>query len=184
MVRPALSAALALVASCAGGGADEGDTRPLETRASADVFVEGTERYSDGAWRKHGSFVFRDERGSVLAAGAYVDGLESGPWEETYDDGSTGRGAYRDGQRSGAWETFHSSGSSQDRGRYENGLRSGTWISRRDDGSLLREAEYARGALDGRVVWYGPDGRTIDVERSGVYRDGERRAPLSSAARR
>ena len=56
-------------------------------------------------------------------------------------------------------------------------------MSRRDDGTLLREAEYERGELHGRVVWYGPDGSTIDYERSGIYRRGKRTDPLSQARR-
>ncbi|MEM9379089.1 MAG: hypothetical protein AAGB93_03995 [Planctomycetota bacterium] len=171
-------------AGCGGDDGEEGATRPFQSEGRAGiVLVEGTERYSRGEWRKHGEFVFRDDRGEVVSRGAYVDGLEDGPWEQVYEDGAVGRGAYVKGERTGPWTTHHRNGQPQDVGSYERGMRAGLWVSRRDDGTLLREAEYVDGELGGRVAWYGPDGTTIDYERSGRYRRGKRVGPLSTASR-
>lgn len=183
-VAATVLAACAAVAACGGDAGTEGETRPFRREGRAGlVVVEGTETYRDGAWRKHGDFVFRDDLGDVIARGRYENGLEEGPWEQVYEDGASGRGSYAEGKRTGTWRTFHRSGSVQDVGAYDDGLRVGRWVSRRDDGTLLREAEYERGQLHGRVVWYGPDGSTIDYERSGVYRRGERAEPLPRAKR-
>lgn len=176
--------AVAALSGCKDDGGEEGATRPFRSEGRAGiVLVEGSERYSRGEWRKHGDFVFRDDRGDIVSRGAYVDGLEEGPWEQVYDDGATGRGSYVKGDRSGPWTTHHRNGQPQDVGSYERGMRVGLWVSRRDDGTLLREAEYAKGVLSGRVVWYGPDGSTIDFEKSGRYRRGKRTGPLRTASR-
>ena len=173
-----------VLASCGGPDGTEGETRPFQREGRAGlVIVEGTETYKDGEWRKHGDFVFRDDRGSVIATGRYVDGLEEGPWEQVYEDGATGRGSFVRGERSGPWETFHRRGGLQDKGTYDEGMRVGRWLSYRHDGKRLREAEYEKGELSGRVVWYGPDGQTIDYEQSGIYREGKRSKPLPEARR-
>ncbi len=87
------------------------------------------------------------------------------------------------GRRTGEWMTLHRNGRQQDRGRYDDGQRVGSWTSLRADGSLLRVAEYKAGKLDGRVIWYAPDGETIDEQRSGMHSKGQRIGPLSSARR-
>lgn len=175
--RGAILLALALGA-CAGESAEEGATRPLTQEGPNGVLTaEGTERYEDGSWVKHGPFVFRDDRGEVVSTGSYEGGLEVGPWEQRYEDGSRGEGSFRAGRRSGPWRTFHPNGAAQDAGSYEDGLRVGEWTSHRADGTLLRRATYAEGQLEGPVTYFGPDGRTVDRERSGLYRAGERVGP-------
>lgn len=176
LVRAVLTACLAL-AAC-GPDTAEGTQRPLRVEGRAGIVtVEGTERYTDGAWRKHGPFVFRDDRGEVIAEGHYREGLETGAWKERYEDGSIGRGAYVEGSRQGEWQTFHPDGSLQDKGTYDRGLRTGEWVSYRSDRTLLRVATYREGRMNGPVTVYGPDGRTPVFEESGVYEDGERVAP-------
>lgn len=137
------------------------------------VAVKGSEVFTDGEWLKVGEFVFYDEAGEEIGRGSYKDGLEDGPWTQTYDDGCTGAGNFQDGRQAGPWKTFHKNGSLQDSGSYERGMREGTWLSYRKDGFKLREAEYAKGALNGRVTWYGKDGVTVDKSRSGIYEDGQ-----------
>ncbi|MEE2940530.1 MAG: hypothetical protein VX460_09115 [Planctomycetota bacterium] len=179
LVRAALILAAGVGALGCGPDTREGTLRRLREEGRAGIVtVEGRERFSDGEWRKHGEFVFRDDRGEVTATGSYADGLETGAWMETYEDGSKGRGNYAAGSRTGEWRTFHSNGSPQDSGVYDRGLRTGLWISKRPDETLLREAEYREGRLNGEVAWYGPDGLTLERRRSGVYRDGEKVAPL------
>ena len=86
----------------------------------------------------------------MTTTGSYENGLETGPWSETYEDGSKGRGNYADGSRTGEWKTFHPNGAEQDSGAYDRGLRTGPWISRRPDGTLLREARYREGEPERR----------------------------------
>lgn len=179
LVRAALILAVGAGTLACAPDTREGTLRRLREEGRAGIVtVEGRERFSDGEWRKHGSFVFRDDRGEVTTTGSYENGLETGPWSETYEDGSKGRGNYADGSRTGEWKTFHPNGAEQDSGAYDRGLRTGPWISRRPDGTLLREARYREGELNGEVVWYGPDGRTWEPQRSGIYEDGEKVAPL------
>lgn len=179
LVRAALILAAGLGALSCGPDTREGTLRRLREEGHAGIVtVEGRERFSAGEWRKHGAFVFRDDRGELTASGSYEDGLETGAWSETYEDGSRGRGNYAAGSRTGEWNTFHSNGAPQDSGVYERGLRTGLWVSRRADGTLLREARYREGQLHGEVVWYGLDGRTWEPRRSGIYEAGEKVAPL------
>ena len=179
LVRASLILAASASALSCGPDTREGTLRRLREEGRAGIVtVEGRERFSDGQWRKHGTFVFRDERGEVIASGSYDDGLETGAWSETYEDGSRGRGHYAAGSRTGEWNTFHSNGAHQDNGVYDRGLRTGLWVSRRPDETLLREAEYREGKLHGEVVFYGLDGLTWEPEGSGVYEDGEKVAPL------
>lgn len=179
LVLAALIATLGLASLACGPDVPEGTVREMRVEGRAGIVtVEGTERYADGEWRKHGTFVFRDDRGDEIATGSYSNGLETGDWTETYEDGSTGRGNYAEGSRTGEWNTFHSNGSLQDRGNYDRGLRTGRWVSFRADRTRLREAEYRGGELNGEVVYYGPDGRTWEPERSGVYKGGKKVADL------
>lgn len=179
LVRSALILAVGAGTLACGPDTREGTLRTLRVEGHAGIVtVEGRERFSDGEWRKHGTFVFRDDRGEVTATGSYENGLETGAWQETRPDGSKGRGSFAAGSRSGEWRYFHSNGAAQDSGAYDRGLRVGLWISRRPDGTLLREAEYREGELNGEVVWYGTDGQTWEPERSGIYEDGEKVAPL------
>jgi len=180
----AVGGAGAIIGCNAGDAGTEGETRPLRKEGRAGIFmIEGTERFHDGEWLKHGDFVFRDDRDEVISRGRYVDGFEDGPWTQTYEGGAKGQGSFTEGRRSGEWITFHRNGSQQDKGRYERGQRVGSWTSFRADKSLLRVAEYKAGKLEGLVVWYEADGKTVDQERSGTYRKGERSAPLPSARR-
>ena len=158
-----------------GPSAAEGEVRPFEREGRAGIMlVEGEERFTDGEWVKHGFFTFRNEYGEVTSAGSYRNGLEDGIWDQVYEDGSTGRGPFRGGVRSGQWKTMHPNGSLQDAGVYENGERTGAWVSYRLDGTKLREAEYENGQENGRVFYLEADGKTIDQERSGIFKDGER----------
>lgn len=172
---------LVVIATACGCGPStaEGTTRDLEVKNRAGIVtVKGTERFTDGEWLKHGAFTFYGDRGEVLTTGQYKDGLESGTWTETYEDRCTGRGAYVEGLRSGPWQTFHAKGMPQDSGEYKRGLRTGLWLSYRRDGTKLREAEYRNGQENGRVVYFGPQGRLVNHELSGTYKDGERKKPL------
>ncbi|MEC8512421.1 MAG: hypothetical protein VX015_09770 [Planctomycetota bacterium] len=179
LVRTALILAMGVGALSCGPETREGTLRRLREEGHAGIVtVEGRERFSDGEWRKHGEFVFRNDQGEVTATGSYADGLETGAWSETYEDGSKGRGNYAAGSRTGEWNTFHPNGARQDSGAYDRGLRTGPWVSRRADGTLLREAAYREGKLNGEVIWYGQDGRAHEAERSGLYQDGEKVAPL------
>lgn len=185
LVHAALIAAVIAAAFACGPRVPEGTIRPLKSEGRAGILLlEGTERYTDGEWLKHGAFVFRNDRGEVIAEGHYERGLESGMWQETYDDGSTGRGQYAEGSRTGEWSTFHPrgrrelGGTLQDQGFYDRGLRTGLWISFRPDKTKLREAAYRNGQENGRVVYFEADGRTIDAALSGTYEDGERVGPL------
>ncbi len=193
-VVPRIAAVALMLAALIGAGATlgcgasddgtEGETRSLRKEGRAGILmIEGTERFHDGEWLKHGDFVFRDDRDEVISRGRYVDGFEDGPWTQTYEDGGKGQGSFTEGRRSGEWVTFHRNGSQQDKGRYVRGQRVGSWTSFRADKSLLRVAEYKAGKLEGLVVWYEADGKTVDTERSGTYRKGERSAPLPSARR-
>lgn len=168
-----------IAASACGPSTPEGAKRDLKVESRAGIVtLKGGELYADGEWVKHGAFTFYDDRGDILATGHYANGLESGPWVETYEDRCTGRGMYVEGQRSGAWQTFHPKGMPQDSGVYDRGLRTGLWLSYRRNGTKLREAEYRNGQENGRVVCFGPEGRVVNHELSGTYKNGERKEPL------
>lgn len=181
VVRAAALTSLALVGAAGaflacGPSAREGETRPLVREGRAGIVtLEGAEVFSDGEWRKHGEFVFRDDRGEEIGRGRYVKGREEGPWTQRFEDGSYGEGEFSDGTRVGEWRYFHRNEALQDVGRYDRGFRTGTWRSFRSDGTKLRVAEYLEGELHGQVTWYLPDGETIDRSKSGEYRKGERR---------
>lgn len=179
----ALAAATGL-SGCFGASHEEGETRPLRQFGRNGVLeATGIERFEDGEWLKHGPFTFRNARDEEISGGRYKSGLESGEWWQVYEDGSRGEGSFVKGQRSGMWRTYFPNGTDQDSGRYEEGRRTGEWTSRRQDGSLLRKAMYADGTENGPVTYFLTDGRTIDRERTGLYRDGELVAPSSDATR-
>jgi len=166
------------LAAC-GPSEKDGDVRQVKIENRAKIItVKGAERFVDGEWQKFGPFFFYDDHGDVIASGSYKDGLESGPWNETYGDRCTGRGIYLEGFRSGPWQTFHAKGMPQDSGDYELGLRTGLWLSYRRNGTKLREAQYKEGQENGRVVYFGPEGRIVNHELSGTFEDGERKKPL------
>ena len=130
MRRAGVALALLLGLSSAGCGesAAEGATRPLRlTYPSGVVRTEGTEVYRSGKWRKHGAVVFFDEDGDELTRGHYTDGVESGEWNERYDDGGTGHGHYVGGLREGEWIYMHKNDRLHQKGRYERGERVGVW---------------------------------------------------------
>lgn len=162
------------VCGCFGSSVEEGSTRPLRQFGRNGILTAvGEERFEDGEWRKHGEFIFRDERGEEISRGSYAAGLETGPWTQTYEDGSRGEGAFLEGRRTGEWRTFFPGGAAQDSGRYLDGRRTGEWESRRRDGTLLRRAMYVDGVENGPVTYFQEDGRTVDRQRTGIYRDGE-----------
>lgn len=169
----ALLAATITLQGC-GPETEEGSVRPFvrEGRAGL-VIVEGSEIFQGGEWLKQGNFIFRDELGEEIAKGAYEAGLEEGPWQQRYEDGSTGVGSFKAGEREGMWRTFHKNGKLQDTGLYSEGLRTGRWASLRPDGTRLREAEYVAGKKEGPVTWYLKDGTTVDKNRSGTYKNDE-----------
>ena len=159
---------------CFGSSVEEGATRPLRQFGRNGVLTaEGTERFEDGEWHKHGPFIFRDERGEEISRGSYAAGLETGRWTQIYEDGSRGEGEFQEGRRTGEWRTFFPGGAAQDSGRYKEGRRTGEWESRRQDGTLLRRAMYVDGVENGPVTYFLGDGRTVDRSRTGIYRDGE-----------
>lgn len=172
--RLALVSLSALALSACGPSHKEGETRLMRKEGRVGLTsAEGTERFLDGKWQKHGEFVFYDEAGEEISRGLYRNGLEDGPWTQLYEDGCRGVGSFKEGWRQGAWQSFHPNGKLQDQGGYERGQRTGPWVSYRDDGSKLREAEYVKGKLNGRVRYFKKDGRSVEPERSGVYKEGE-----------
>ncbi len=174
----------AALSGCFGASDEEGAERALSQFGKNNVLtVEGTERFEDGAWRKHGRFIFRNERGDVISEGMYENGLEAGPWTQVYEDGARGEGSFLAGQRSGPWNTYFRSGAPQDSGSYEEGRRTGTWTSRREDGTLLRKAVFVDGKENGPVTYFLSDGQSIDRARTGIYRDGVLRTPSGAANR-
>ena len=180
--RAALVAAAVVVTFAApgcGGACEEGTTRGFRRTSASDVVtIEGTEACIDGAWVKHGTFVFRDpQSGDVVAEGAYDRGLEFGAWTQTLEGGVTGAGDFRGGERHGPWTYTYSNGRTQERGAYAEGERTGRWLSHRFDGTLWRDAQYVEGALEGEVRVYATEG-VIDREESGVLAGGERVGPL------
>ncbi|MEL6715304.1 MAG: hypothetical protein AAFP86_16110 [Planctomycetota bacterium] len=177
--RTAVVAAVLFVGAGCGGACEEGTTRAFRRTSASDVVtIEGTEACIDGAWLKHGTFVFRDaQSGDVVAEGAYDRGLEFGAWTQSLEGGVTGAGEFRRGERHGPWTYTYSNGRIQERGAYAEGERTGRWLSHRFDGTLWRDALYAEGALDGEVRVYTTEG-TLDREASGVFAGGERVGPL------
>lgn len=175
-----LFALLALGTEACSPPPPEGSTRKVrEENASGVVVLEGQETVFDGAWKKHGAFVFRDPRsGDVVAQGAFDRGLENGPWTQVMEDGTRGEGPFTEGRRHGAWTYWYEGGALQERGSYDRGLREGRWVFYREDGTVFRDAEYAAGEKDGEVRVYLEDGETLDPEPSGVYRRGEKIGPL------
>lgn len=177
MVRAALIACLVAASLCAcGPSVEEGATRRVAQEGRAGVVVvEGMEVFEDGKWRKSGPFTFRNDEGVVIAEGSFLHGLEDGLWVQTVEDGSVGKGRMREGSRVDQWKWYHANGKLQDVGEYDRGVRTGLWRSYRTDGSRMREAEYENGEMHGRVTFFGPDGKTIDTERSGRYVRGKRK---------
>jgi len=119
---------LALVATACGPKFPPGTTRKAEAKwPSGVVRCVGTEVFQDGTWHKDGVFVFYDEDGDEFRRGGYTLGLESGVWEEHYEDGGTGHGSFLAGERQGTWSYMYKNGRLQQRGAYESGKRVGTW---------------------------------------------------------
>ncbi len=165
--RIVLAFGVSVFAVACGPTTPEGETRPMLREGRAGIVVlEGTEAFSDGEWRKHGDFIFRDDRGSEIARGSYIDGLEEGAWSQTLEDGSRAQGQMSKGSKTGEWRYLHANGTAQDVGHYDRGLRTGVWLSFRSDGTKLREGVYENGELKGEATFYLPDGKTVDRARS------------------
>ena len=133
----------------------EGSSRPVESYGRAGIVsCEGTEVVKRGQWVKHGDFIFRDpDKGAEIARGAYVNGLEHGPWTKTGDDGIIGHGHFVSGQRHGDWTYTYPSGETESQGAYVEGRRHGTWKIWGRDGTLALEKDYDMG----RVLVAGDD---------------------------
>ncbi len=145
---------LALAALAALGGSCGCSSKPAEgtkrdvraTWESGVVRATGVEVYVDGKWRKEGEFVYFDKDGDETHRGSFHDGLESGVWQERYDDGGVGRGEYLAGKRHGDWTYMHKNGRLAQQGKYEAGKRVGKWKVLSPTGERLPDVDY-----DGRA---------------------------------
>ena len=117
-------------------------------------------------------------------------GRHTGPWEETYRDGTLeSRGYYEDGEKTGEWRTFFRNGRVRAVGRFEAGRMHGEWTWYRESGVLLQtggfrhgekqgtwrrftaegapydEGDYDRGIRSGVWTTFGPDGSVARTRR-------------------
>lgn len=127
--------------------------------------------YLDGRWVKAGLAVFFDSEGRQTHRGQYTRGLESGPWWERNEDGSTAKGSYVEGRRTGTWTYLREKGSRAERGDYLQGRREALWTAWYEDGRVLSEVTWKDGVQDGPARFWNPDG-SLDGARGGIYRDG------------
>lgn len=69
--------------------------------------------------------------------------------------------------------TYYSNGQIQSQTNYVDGHREGTSLRFYSDGKPMAEGRYSAGKMDGWWTFWQPDG-TVDKDRSGTYRDGEK----------
>lgn len=143
-------AALPLIAlvACGEPSPREGQTRlHRESYAGSDALrAELHQVWSAGAWRNDGAARFFDPEGRLTHAGTYLDGLETGVWQEFAPDGSLGEGPYVDGQRHGEWTYSAKARDGKrpvvERGRYTAGQRTGVWKRWDTAGTPLPDRSY------------------------------------------
>mgnify|MGYP006096171695 FL=1 len=83
------------------------------------------------------------------------------------------QGKMKDGILEGEWVNYFENGQFRYKGSYKNGLREGEWIFYHDNGQLYGKGSYKSGKKEGEWVDYRKDG-TVDSERSGTFKNGER----------
>jgi len=170
------AALLPLLLAC---GPSEGISRELRKTYEDGVTVRviGTEVLLDGEWVMEGAAVFFDPEGGKIAEGQYSAGLETGAWTRWLEDGTRTEGSFEAGKRTGTWTFWHAEGSRQEQGAYEGGLREGPWKRWYPGGALREENDYVAGKMHGQRRAYELDG-SLDRERSGLFEEGVRVAPL------
>jgi antitoxin component YwqK of YwqJK toxin-antitoxin module len=148
--------------------------------------VKFTGTYKDGvAEGIHREF---NEKGQVIAAKVYIDGVltgegildtagrQQGPWKEYHPNGELkSQGEYLNGKRIGDWVFYHPNKKVEQKGKYDKkGRAQGPWKWYYESGNLLREENYRNDLQDGTMTEYSDSGKVIT---KGDYIDGLKEGP-------
>lgn len=82
-----------------------------------------------------------------------------------------------DGTIVGHWTAWHANGQKATEGVFKNGSAEGRWTSWHPNGQKRMDGELEDGEEEGRWAYWNEDG-SIDHARSGIYKAGEKIAPL------
>ena len=84
---------------------------------------------------------------------------------------------YKDGKRVGHCTYWNDNGQKSGEGEFKNGKFEGPSTEWHDNGQKKKEGEFKNGKEEGRWTEWHKDG-SIDHKESGIYKAGERVAPL------
>ena len=82
-----------------------------------------------------------------------------------------------DGIHVGHWIAWHKNGQKATEGVFKNGSAEGRWSGWYTTGQKRMEGELEDGEEEGRWTYWNEDG-SVDTLKSGVYKAGEKIAPL------
>ncbi len=136
---------------------------------------------AEGNYRNDGEWTLYDERGRILIAGSYKDGLRHGMWEKAYakGEGSLFSGAitlgfsqplistamFENGQLHGTWTIVDANDRKVCEWEFDQGVRHGKSIWYYPTGKKFREAIYSAGQLDGNVQEWSADGKQASDQK-------------------
>jgi len=105
----------------------------------------------------------KDEDGNTIICTVDENGVEQGPFEIHFDDGSIEKGSFKDGKKDGVYEVCDQKGILKDKGSYKDGKRHGLCRLYYPDGKIKESCNYRDGEKDGVTECFRPDGSLYDA---------------------
>ena len=175
----ALAFALALQA-CGGGEVEAAPERDDPDAPLAERFkhleAHNSARQGPTRWdgRMQGLTTLWHPNGVKAGEGLVVDDLREGPWTFWYDTGARRwEGTFSGGVSEGRERAWHENGVLRHDGVFSGAERDGPYRSWHDNGRPWQQGTYDDGRLHGEYREWRRDG-TLDLEASGVYRNGRK----------
>jgi len=103
-----------------------------------------------------------DLKGNPLIECYYVDGKKTGNYTTYHEKGMIAeKGAFKDDLFDGKWEYFDERGFPVGEGKFDNG--NGYLIGYDQNGNLYRITHYKNNMIDGKDIFFAPNGDTLKI---------------------
>ncbi len=124
--------------------------------------IEQTGTYTNGKLSGHWKWYFKN--GQLRKEEFYIYGLPDGESVEYSDSGTViAKGNYIQGEKEGTWN--YDIGDQTETGKYVMGLKDGKWFRYyKSNHELANEGIFLQGSLDGKQVYYHPNGNIKEIQ--------------------
>ncbi len=118
----------------------------------------------DNQGRRQGHWIKTDKDGSRIFEGDFVDGKETGTFNDYYPNGTLKiRNTFTTPGRYCKHEAYDQQGHLLATGFYNQKNRDGVWHFYNDDGKIVKTASYKMGIKDGAHIIFNKNGDTVEV---------------------